>query len=75
MSLWPSDPKPQRQGHDKVLMSIVQDLMRKGVRILFVDAKGFNRPDIIYQTADGKLVGLDIKTKKGHLVKTEREIK
>jgi len=49
--------------------------MRKGVRILFVDAKGFNRPDIIYQTADGKLVGLDIKTKKGHLVKTEREIK
>jgi len=75
MSLWPKDPKPQRKNHDKVLMSIVQDLMRKGVRILFVDAKGFNRPDIIYQTADGKIVGLDIKTKKGQLERAEKEIK
>lgn len=80
MDLWNFDPsgprrKPPRVKHDKALRAIVEELMRKGTRILFVDAKGFTRPDIIYQKTNGTIVGLDLKTKKGKVVRIEKEIR
>jgi hypothetical protein len=72
---WSSNRKPNRAKHDKIVMLEVQTVMRRGVKILFVDAKGFGRPDVIYQNSDGKTIGLDYKTKNGKLVKTEIEFK